>query len=145
VVCWCTWDDSWLPLSHEEFCVANDYPPHDVSPEWNLPEPEPGCMVWDGHSDDAADSEAADLDEPEPVQTDTMTISMADWDLDGVFVHPFTRPKLHEERIWPVCERWERPGTDEAWPEPVAPDAAWLTLDEAEEYAETHGIAITLG
>jgi hypothetical protein len=102
--------------------------------------------AWSGtDSDDAADSEAADLDEPEPVQTDTMIISMADWDLDGVFVHPFTRPKLHEERIWPVCERWERPGTDEAWPEPVAPDAAWLTLDEAEEYAEAHGIAITLG
>lgn len=81
LVCWCTWDESWLPLTHEEFCAANEYPPHGISAEWNLPEPSEGFECWDGTSPDAASTEADDLD-----QVGTYLALARPWDMDGILV-----------------------------------------------------------
>ena len=38
-LCWCGWDGE-VTEYHEEWYEASDYPPHHVSLEWNLPQPE---------------------------------------------------------------------------------------------------------
>jgi Protein of unknown function (DUF3293) len=40
VRCWCDWSETDPDAgTHEEHITANDYPDHEVSPEWNVPEP----------------------------------------------------------------------------------------------------------
>ena len=36
--CWCTWSPG-DGRTHEEHIEAYDYPDHEPSPEWNVPEP----------------------------------------------------------------------------------------------------------
>ncbi len=39
--CWCDWPEPCCPdRSHDEHIRAYDYPDHEPSPEWNVPEPD---------------------------------------------------------------------------------------------------------
>ncbi len=44
--CWCDWSPSDSGQTHDDHIEANDYPWHEPSPEWNIPEPAPG-WVWE--------------------------------------------------------------------------------------------------
>jgi hypothetical protein len=42
--CWCDWPDPTEPdRTHDEHIAAYDYPSHEVSAEWNVPEPAVGA------------------------------------------------------------------------------------------------------
>ena len=83
VTCWCTWDTSWLPLTHAEFGIANQYPAHEPSPAWNLPEPSEGFVSWYG-SEDSADSTADDINQPD--LSGTYIVQALPWTMHGILI-----------------------------------------------------------